>query len=151
MGQSDAGYEKLSQQMHNLELQAREQIILFRKQQERLEQRERELALNSDSENDESAEQVAASNEVKQQFRLLDESQISLGVVFAQVRAARTHQVIGNVTTDRESFALVGIPERLVGKIDQQIGDVSTTDKSAAVVGVFDSSVDMRDLLFRRT
>lgn len=150
MGQSDAGYEKLSQQMHNLELQAREQIILVRKQQERLEQRERELALNSDSE-DESAEQVAASNEVKQQFRLLDESQISLGVVFAQVRAARTHQVIGNVTTDRESFALVGIPERLVGKIDQQIGDVSTTDKSAAVVGVFDSSVDMRDLLFRRT
>ena len=151
MGQSDAGYEKLSQQMHNLELQAREQIILFRKQQERLEQRERELALNSDSEDNESAEQVAASNEVKQQFRLLDESQISLGVVFAQVRAARTHQVIGNVTTDRESFALVGIPERLVGKIDQQIGDVSTTDKSAAVVGVFDSSVDMRDLLFRRT
>jgi hypothetical protein len=151
MGQSDAGYEKLSQQMHNLELQAREQIILFRKQQERLEQRERELALNSDSENDESAEQVAASNEVKQQFRLLDESQISLGVVFAQVRAARTHQVIGNVTTDRESFALVGIPERLVGKIDQQIGDVSTTDKSAVVVGVFDSNVDMRDLLFRRT
>lgn len=109
------------------------------------------MALKSDSGEDQSAEQVAAFNKVKQQFRLLDESQISLGVVFAQLRAARTHQVIGNVTTNRVSFALVGIPERLVGKIDQQIGDVSTTDKSAAVVGVFDSSVDMRNPLFRRT
>jgi uncharacterized protein YjbJ (UPF0337 family) len=58
--------------------------------------------------------------------------------------------VIGNVTTDHKSLALVGMPERLVGKIDQRIGNVSTTDKSSAMVGAYDETVDMRDF-FKRT
>jgi hypothetical protein len=112
MSQSEAGYERLNQQMQSLELQASEQITLFKRQQERLEQRQQELALHSDSEDEESAEQNAAANEVKEQARLLDDSQVSLAVAFAQLRAARTNQEIGNVLTDKRSFALVGIPER---------------------------------------
>jgi hypothetical protein len=37
MSQSDAGYERLSQQMKSLELQATQQVTLFKKQQEQLE------------------------------------------------------------------------------------------------------------------
>jgi uncharacterized protein YfeS len=131
--------------MQSLELQASEQITLFKRQQERLEQRQQELALHSDSEDEESAEQNAAANEVKEQARLLDDSQVSLAVAFAQLRAARTNQEIGNVLTDKRSFALVGIPESVVGKINQRIGNVSTTDEASAAVGVFDKDVDMRD------
>ena len=148
MSQSDAGYERLSQQMHDLELQVGQQIALVRKQQKHL-KREQELALQSDSDDEESAEQIAAANEVKRQYRLLDQSQVSLGVAFAQLKAARTHQEIGNVITDNKSLALVGIPERLVGKIDQRIGNVSTTNESSAAVGAFDESVDMRDFFKR--
>jgi hypothetical protein len=149
MNQSDAGYERLSQQMQSLELQASEQITLFKKQQERLEQRQQGLALHSDSDEEESAEQNAASNEVREQVRLLDDSQVSLAVTFAQLRAARTNQEIGNVLTDKRSFALVGIPESVVGKINQRIGNVSTTDEASAAVGVFDKDVDMRDFFKR--
>jgi hypothetical protein len=149
MNQSDAGYERLSQQMQSLELQASEQITLFRKQQDLLEQRQQGLALHSDSDEEESAEQNAASNEVREQVRLLDDSQVSLAVTFAQLRAARTNQEIGNVLTDKRSFALVGIPESVVGKINQRIGNVSTTDEASAAVGVFDKDVDMRDFFKR--
>jgi hypothetical protein len=149
MSQSDAGYERLSQQMRSLELQATQQVTLFKKRQEQLTQREQELALHSDSEDEESPDRVAAANEVKEQSRLLDEAQVSHGVTFAHLRAARTHQVIGNVTTVHESLALVGIPERLVGRIDQRIGNVYTAHKSSAMVGVHPESVDMRDFFKR--
>jgi uncharacterized protein YfeS len=149
MSQSDAGYELLSRQMQNLELQATEQISLFKRQQERLEQRQQELALNSDSDDEEGAEQNAAANEVREQARILDDSQVSLAIAFAQLKAARTNQETGNVLTDKKSFALVGIPESVVGRINQRIGNVSTTDEASAVVGVFDKDVDMRDFFNR--
>jgi uncharacterized protein YfeS len=149
MSQSDAGYERLSWQMQNLELQATEQISLFKRQQERLEQRQQELALNSDSDDEEGAEQNAAANEVREQARILDDSQVSLAIAFAQLKAARTNQETGNVLTDKKSFALVGIPESVVGRINQRIGNVSTTDEASAVVGVFDKDVDMRDFFNR--
>jgi len=141
--------------MQSLELQATEQISLFKSQQERLEQRQQELALDSDSDDEESAEQNAAANEVREQVRILDDSQVSLAVAFAQLKAARTNQEIGNVLTDKKSLALVGIPESVVGKINQRIGNVSTTDEASAAVGVFDKDVDMRNffkraLLFRK-
>jgi hypothetical protein len=145
MSQSDAGYERLSQQMQSLELQAIQQVTLFKKEQERLEQREQELALHSDSEDEEIAEQIAAASEVKEQRRLLDEALVSHGVTLAQLRAARTHQEIGNVTIDHRSLGLVGMPERLVGKIDQRVGNVSITNESSGMVGAFDKDVDLRE------
>jgi hypothetical protein len=107
------------------------------------------VALHADSDDEDSAEQNAAANEVKEQARLFEDSQVSLAVAFAQLRAARTNQGIGNVLTDKKSFALVGIPESVVGKINQRIGNVCTTDGASAAVGVFDKDVDMREF-FRR-
>lgn len=129
--------------MQSLEIQAKEQVALLRTQQERLKEREQEFLLSYDSDDQSLLPQKADNDEIKEQSRLLDDNQMSLAVMFARLRATRTHQEIGNVTTDQESYALVGIPERLVGKIDQRIGNVSTTNKSYAMVGVFDKDVDM--------
>jgi hypothetical protein len=70
--------------------------------------------------------------------------QVSLGIVFARLRARRTHQVIGDIKTN-ESRALAGLPARLVGLMDQRIGSVSTTNESASAVGVFEQGIDMKD------
>ena len=143
MSKSDAGYERLSQQMQNLELQAEQQITLYKEQQGRLAQRDQEPAPHSDSEDEESADQIAAANEVKKQIRLLEDTQVSHGVVFAQVRAARTHQELGKVTSDKDSMAVSGMPASLVGKIDQKVGDVSATNGSKSFGGMFEGDMNM--------
>ena len=143
MSKSDAGYERLSQQMQNLELQAEQQITLYKEQQGRLAQRDQESAPHSDSEDEESADQIAAANEVKKQIRLLEDTQVSHGVVFAQVRAARTHQELGKVTSDKDSMAFSGMPASLVGKIDQKVGDVSATNGSKSFGGMFEGDMNM--------
>ena len=144
MSQSDAGYERLSQQMRNLELQAEQQIALYKEQQERLAQRDQEPAPHSDnSEDEESADQTAAANEVKKQIRLLEDTQVSHGVVFAQVRAARARQELGKVTSDKDSMAFSGMPASLVGKIDQKVGDVSATNGSKSFGGMYEGDMNM--------
>ena len=143
MSKSDAGYERLSQQMQNLELQAEQQITLYKEQQERLAQRDQEPAPHSNSEDEESADQIAVANEVKKQIRLLEDTQVSHGVVFAQVRAARTRQELGKVTSDKDSMAFSGMRASLVGKIDQKIGDVSATNGSKSFGGMFEGDMNM--------
>jgi hypothetical protein len=138
--------------MQALELQTRETLSLVQRQQEEASQRRQMLSqdLEEDDEDDEAAAQRAlAIKEVDEQTRMHDETQVSLGIVFAQLRAGRTHQEIGNVITDQKSMALVGLPERLVGKMDQRIGNVSTTNNSASLVGVFDQGVDMTNFFKR--
>jgi hypothetical protein len=51
--------------------------------------------------------------------------------------------------TSGDSRALVGLPESVVGKINQRIGDVTTEKNSIALVGVFDRTVDMKDFFKR--
>jgi hypothetical protein len=41
--------------------------------------------------------------------------------------------------------ALIGMPESVVGEVNQRIKDVTTQNRSATAVGVFDKNVDMRD------
>jgi hypothetical protein len=124
--------------MQALELRTQETLALVQQQQEEASQRRQILSqgLEDDDEDDETdAQRALAIEEVDEQSRMHDETQVSLGIVFAQLRAGRTHQEIGNVVTDQQSMALVGLPERLVGKMDQRIGDVSTTNNSASLVG----------------
>lgn len=135
--------------MEALELQAREQVQLIKQQRDEALLRGNKLELRAGEDSDDDAELAQAAGEAKKQSRLLEETQVSMAAVFVQLRATRTHQEIGNVFTDQESMALVGLPERLVGKVDQSIGDVSTTGKSASMVGVFDKTVDLKDF-FRR-
>lgn len=84
-----------------------------------------------------------AISEVKEQSRLLDENEISVGVIYSQVRAAWSGQQIGNVLTDQRSKALVGMPQSIIGKINQRIGNVNTRGQSNAAVGVFPDDANM--------
>lgn len=63
--------------------------------------------------------------------------------------AGGTRREVRNVFTDEESLAMIGMPERLVGKMEQRIGNVSTTNGSASQVGVFDQGVDTSGLFKR--
>lgn len=69
------------------------------------------------------------------------------GTVYAQVRSHITQQNIEDVLTTDNSTALVGLPQAVIGQIDQRIKGVNTTSHSKAVVGVFSNAVDARDFL----
>lgn len=59
------------------------------------------------------------------------------------MRSKGTGQDISNVITSDDSRALVGMPESVVGKVNQRIKYVTAQNRSAAAVGVFDKNVDM--------
>ena len=104
-----------------------------------------ELQEEPEDEEDGGAQRTLAIKEVEEQSHLLEADQVSCGVVFSQVRSKRTGQDIGNIITSDDSRALVGMPESVVGKVNQRIKDVTTQRNSTVAVGVFDGSVDMRD------
>ena len=104
---------------------------------------------DDDSADEADQQRILAVQELNEQSRIRGETRASLQTIFAQLRACRTHQVIGDVVTDQESRALVGLSERMVGQIDQRIGDVSTRNKSSSMVGVFDQGVDIKDFFKR--
>ena len=103
--------------------------------------RKDELQEEPEDEEDDGAQRALAIKEVEEQSRLLEADQVSSGVVFSQVHSKLTSQEIGNVTTSNQSRALVGLPESVVGKINQRIGDVTTKNHSSAVVGVFNNDI----------
>lgn len=148
-----SGHELLQQKMEILEAQTQDILAVVRQQQEEASARRQLLyqSIGDDDDDEMEGQRTLAIEEMDKQYRIQDETQVSLGVVFAQLRAGRTHQEIGNVITDEEFIALIGLPERLVGRMDQRIGDVSTTNRSAALVGVFDQGVDIKDFFERES
>lgn len=70
-------------------------------------------------------------------------------MIFSQVRSKWSGQDISNVITSGNSKALVGLPESVVGKINQRIRDVRTEGGSAAVVGVYSGKFSLRDIKCR--
>ena len=77
---------------------------------------------------------------------LPEADQVSCGVVFSQVRSKRSGQEISNIVTLDNPKAVVGLPESVVGKINQRITDVRTEGGSVAVVGVYIGNTDLEDL-----
>lgn len=71
---------------------------------------------------------------------------MSCGVVFSQVRSKRSGQEISNIITLDNFKALVGLPESVVGKINQRITDVRTERDSVAVVGGYSDNISLKDL-----
>lgn len=136
-------------------MRTQDALALVRRQQEATAERRAVIPImtdapyDDDASDDEEVQRMLARKEAEEQVRIHDETQRSLETVVSQLRTARTRQVIGDVNTDQESRALVGLPERLVGKMDQRIGDVSTSNKSSSLVGVFDQGVDMKDFFKR--
>ena len=131
--------------MQALETQIQEHIDLTKKQQDEAQRRRQDLQEEPEDEKDGGAQRALATQEVEKQKGLLEADQVSSVVVFSQVRSKRTGQYISNVITSDDSKALVGMPESVVGEVNQRIKDVTTKNRSAAAVGVFDKNVDMRD------
>ena len=131
--------------MQALETQIQEHIDLTKKQQDEAQRRRQDLQKEPEDEKDGGAQRALATQEVEKQKGLLEADQVSSVVVFSQVRSKRTGQYISNVITSDDSKALVGMPESVVGEVNQRIKDVTTKNRSAAAVGVFDKNVDIRD------
>lgn len=144
---SETEREHLRGQLENLEKRIQEHLELSKKQQAEAQERRRQLEKEDDDEEaEDEAERTLAITEVDKQSRLLEADQVSCGVIFTQVHSRRSGQEIGKVITSEESKAFVGLPESVVGKINQRIGDVTTTGKSRAMVGVWGGDVSMKDL-----
>lgn len=143
---SEVDRENLKQQLQALESKIQDHLDLTRKLQYDTQERKRELQEDLEDEDDEGAQRLLAIKEVETQCRLLEANQISCGVVFSQARSKRSGQEIGKVITLDESRAMVGLPEAVVGKINQRIEEVRTEKGSHAIVGVFGGNVSMKDL-----
>jgi hypothetical protein len=137
--------EQLNTQLQTLETQIQEHIDFTKKQQDEAQRRRQELQEEPEDEEDGGAQRALATQEVEKQSGLLEADQVSSLVVFSQVRSKRTGQDISNVVTSDNSRALVGMPESVVGIVNQRIKNVTTQNRSAAAVGVYDKNVDMRD------
>ncbi|RYP12005.1 hypothetical protein DL765_007521 [Monosporascus sp. GIB2] len=142
---SERDREDFKKQLQTLETKIQEHLDFTIQQQDEARKRKQELQEEPEDEEDGGAQRTLAIQEVEEQSRLLEADLVSCGVVFSQLRSERTGQEIGNVVTTDDSRALVGLPESVVGKVNQRIKDVTTQRNSAAAVGVFDRNVDMRD------
>jgi len=139
--QSETDREDLKQQLQTLEIKIQQHLDFTKEQQGENQKRKDELQEEPEDEEDDGAQRALAIKEVEEQSRLLEADQVSSGVVFSQVHSKLTSQEIGNVTTSNQSRALVGLPESVVGKINQRIGDVTTENHSFSVVGVFNNDI----------
>jgi hypothetical protein len=134
---SEVSRESVSKQLQTLETKIQEHLNLSRRQQDEAQQRMRELQEEPEDEDDDGAQRTLAMKEVEEQLRQLEADQVACGVVFSQVQSRRSGQDIGNVFTSDDSKALVGLPDSVVGKINQRIKEVRTVNSSVAVVGVY--------------
>jgi hypothetical protein len=138
--------EKVKGQLRALETKIQEHLDLTQRQQDQVQERTRALEDEVEDEEDGGAQRTLAIKEIEQQSRLLEADQVSCGVVFSQVRSKRSGQEISNIITLDNSKALVGLPESVVGKINQRIVDVRTEGGSVAVVGVYSGNINLKDL-----
>ena len=146
---SVADRKSLMEQFQTLEKTIQEHVEMTKRAQSVVDRQKLELEQDLGDEGDDDVQQELAMREVEEEFRLLEADQVSSGVILSQVHSRLTGQDISNVTTADDSRALVGLPESVVGKIEQRICGVNTERNSAAAVGVFDSNVDMRGFFSR--
>lgn len=140
---SEAGREDVRKQLQTLEAKIQEHFDLTKRQQEEAEERRQALQEEPEDEEDGGAQRTLAIKEVEEQSRLLEADQVSCGVVFSQVRSKRSGQDISDIVTSCNSQALVGMPEGVVGKINQRISGVRTEGGSRAIVGVYSGNVSL--------
>lgn len=140
---SEAAREDAKKQLQTLEVKIQEHLDLTKRQQEEAEKRRQELQEEPEDEEDGGAQRTLAIKEVEAQSRLLEADQVSCGVVFSQVRSKRSGQDISDIVTSDNSQALVGMPESVVGEINQRISGVRTEGGSRAIVGVYSGNVSL--------
>jgi hypothetical protein len=143
---SETNHKNVKRQLQTLERKIQEHLDLTKRQQDQGLKRRRALEAEPEDEEDGGAQRTLAIKEIEQQSHLLKADEVSCGVVFSQVRSKRSGQEISNVITSNNSKALVGLPESVVGKINQRITDVKTEGGSIAVVGVYSDNISLKDL-----
>ncbi|KAI1169618.1 hypothetical protein F4777DRAFT_202128 [Nemania sp. FL0916] len=129
--------KKIEEQLLALQEKVEENLVLLSKEHAEAQRRKEVLQGAVDDDEEEEAQRTLAVGEVEKQSCLLEDSQVSSGVILSQVQSERMGQKIGNVITSGASQAWVGMPANVVGRITQQIGNVTTTEGSTARVGVF--------------
>jgi hypothetical protein len=143
---SETDRDNVRRQLQTLETKIQEHLNLTQRQQDQAQGRKNALEDELEDEEDGGAQRTLAMKEIEQQSRLLEADQVSCGVVFSQVQSRRSGQEISNIITLDNSKALVGLPESIVGKINQRIVDVRTEGGSVAVVGVYSGNINLKDL-----
>ena len=142
---SETNREKVKRQLQTLETKIQEHLDLTKRQQDQALERKRALQEEPEDEEDGGAQRTLAIKEVERQSRLLEADQVSCEVIFLQVRSRRSGQEISNIITLDNSKAAVGLPESVVGKINQRIINVRTEGSSIAVVGVYSGNIGWID------
>jgi hypothetical protein len=75
------------------------------------------------------------------QEKIIGASQVSCGVVFAQAESSRSGVDIGKILTTEKSRAFVGLPPRVVGKVNLRVGEVTTQGGSTSHVGLYPEDI----------
>ncbi|KAK4956158.1 hypothetical protein LTR66_013354 [Elasticomyces elasticus] len=140
---SEVAQQTLQKQLQDLEAQVSEQIRIAGQRRSDLESQVQSLENGDSVVEEDEAEQAMAVVESTRQSRVLEDLQASCGVIYSQLRSARTGQTICDIITDNESQAFVGMTESIVGKMEQLIEGVRTTNSSSAYVGVFRDSTTL--------
>jgi acetylornithine deacetylase/succinyl-diaminopimelate desuccinylase-like protein len=84
-----------------------------------------------------------ALDEATRRAKILEDHQVSCGVLFAQAKSMRSGINIGNVLTSEESKAIVGLPDNVVGEVNLRVGDVTTQGRSTSYVGVYPRDINL--------
>jgi hypothetical protein len=134
---SEADRGGVKKQLQTLETKIKEHIDLTKRQQDEIQEKKRVLEEESRDEEDRGTDRELAIQEVEKQSHLLKADQESCGVVLSQVWFNRSGQEITNVLTLDNSKAQVGMPESVVGRVNQRITDIRTEGGSTAYVGIF--------------
>jgi hypothetical protein len=86
---------------------------------------------------DGSDEADQAVDEAKKRAEVIQASQVSCGVVYTQAESSRSGVDINQVLTTDNSFAYVGLPSSVVGKVNLRVEQVITQRGSTSHVGVY--------------
>ena len=144
-----ANWEELISKQGACEVKLQMFIDLIGQEKEGAQKRVQVLEEQEEQDQTGGAEHTLAIQECQTRLKILEEDQVSSKAMLEQVRSALTQQNICNVWTSEDSTAYVGMPEFVVGKVNQRIWNVSTRQGSASIVGVFAGNVNMNDMLPR--
>lgn len=135
--ESQVTKRNFEQQLQAFEERITETISIAERQRTDVKRQTQNLEGGNSAADVDEAELELAAIELGKQSCLLEELQASCGVIYSQARSARTGQTIRDILTEHNSQAFVGMPERVVGKMEQLIEGVKTTGGSVAHIGVF--------------
>lgn len=135
---SDADRQSTRQQLQVLETEIGDHREWTQQLSDEIIDRREQLQVAIRGAEDEAQGDLAvAVREVGEQAKIVEEDIISSTVLHAQIHAKLTNQTIGDVLIGEGSVTTVGLPKSVIGKINQRIGNVTTEKNARAAVGVY--------------